>query len=136
MMRDIAERIAWHFLGTPYLWGGDDPSGYDCSGFVIEILKSVGILPGKGDWTADGLWRMFKDQEVPSPARGYLAFWFNDAGRAIHVEFCLDDKLSIGASGGGRNVKTFADAYRKNAYVKIRPIASRRGWVRFVNPFK
>jgi len=51
------------------------------------------------------------------------------------VEFCLSEELSIGASGGGRNVKTFADAYRKNAYVKIRHIASRRGWVRFVDPF-
>jgi len=30
---------------TFYLWGGDDPlAGFDCSGFVIEILKSVGIL--------------------------------------------------------------------------------------------
>jgi len=135
-MRIVAERIALSFLGLPYVWGGDDPvQGFDCSGFVIEILKSVGVLPREGDWTADGLWRRFRDKEVPSPTLGCLVFWFNIEGRAVHVEFCLDDKLAIGASGGGRNVKTMQDAVRQNAYIKIRPILSRGGNKRFADPF-
>jgi len=36
--REIAAKIAWHYLGTPYVWGGDDFSGFDCSGYVIEIM--------------------------------------------------------------------------------------------------
>ncbi|MFC1535727.1 NlpC/P60 family protein, partial [Candidatus Neomarinimicrobiota bacterium] len=49
-MKKIASSIAFHFVGLPYLWGGDDAvAGYDCSGLVIEILKSVGLLQRSGD---------------------------------------------------------------------------------------
>jgi len=46
---------ALSYLGTPYVWGGDDPSGFDCSGFVIECLKSAGILNEREDYTAESL---------------------------------------------------------------------------------
>lgn len=60
---------ALSYLGTPYIWGGDDPSGFDCSGFVIECLKSVGLLSENEDFTADGLYRKFSDL-VPRPTGG------------------------------------------------------------------
>ena len=112
---DIAERVAFGFLGKPYFWGGDDPmQGFDCSGFVIEILKSVGKLPRKGDWTAQGLWDLFHANHVSEPRNGCLVFWKTSNGRMIHVEYCLDDTFSIGASGGnltgsGANTIPFAD---------------------------
>lgn len=126
-LRETALLIAWNHLGgVAYRWGGDDPiEGYDCSGFVIEILQSVGILPLKRDWTAQQLYGHFQDQAVRKPYRGTLAFWANGAGRIFHVELCIDDSLSIGASGGGSSVRTEADAAQKNAFVKIRPIAAR-----------
>ena len=131
--REIALKVAWSFLGKPYLWGGDDPmAGFDCSGFVIECLKSVGRLPRTGDWTANGLYERFK--VVVISYEGCLVFWENN-GRIIHVELCIDDIYAIGFSGGGSDTLTVQDAIKANAYCKVRPFRSRAGLYGFVDPF-
>jgi cell wall-associated NlpC family hydrolase len=125
-------------LGLPYVWGGDDPiRGFDCSGFVIEVLQSVGVLPFPGDWTAQGLWEHFKAARTETPSAGCLVLW-RPAGvdRATHVELCLNDELSIGASGGGSATRTAADAATQNAYVRIRPFRGRGIIKGYVDPFE
>jgi len=127
--------IAMRFLGKFYIWGGDDPSGFDCSGFVIECLKSVGLLPRSGDWTAQSLWNLFQDKKTDFPRGGCLVFWKNNHEKVIHVEICLNDELSIGASGGGSTTITIEDAIKQNAFIKVRPFRSRDNIAGFVNLF-
>lgn len=138
---ELAKKIAFSFLGKPYIWGGDDPiKGFDCSGFIIEILKSVGALPRSGDWTAQGLYDFYIDEDKECaksfPDEGVLVFWCNSNGKMVHVEFCLDTEYSIGASGGSSTVRTELEAVAKNAYVKVRPINSRQGNRFYVYPFR
>jgi peptidoglycan DL-endopeptidase CwlO len=35
--------VAMSYLGTPYVWGGASPGGFDCSGFVMFVFSQVGV---------------------------------------------------------------------------------------------
>jgi cell wall-associated NlpC family hydrolase len=35
--------VAMQYLGTPYVWGGASPGGFDCSGLVMYAFAQVGV---------------------------------------------------------------------------------------------
>jgi cell wall-associated NlpC family hydrolase len=80
----LEERVA-SLLGSPYLWGGRSPAGYDCSAFVQQVLLEQGVtLP-----------RDAKDQcrrcrPVAGAERlGDLAFFRRPGEPASHVGIAL-----------------------------------------------
>ncbi len=120
---------AMRFVGTWYTWGGDDPSGFDCSGFVVEYLKSFGAIPRRSDYTAAQLWLFFENRQYGSPTPGGLIFYRNVGMEICHVEITLDWRYQLGASGGGSRVRSVDDAIAHNAFIKMRPIGSNRGLI-------
>jgi len=131
--RDWMVRTALAYLGTPYRWGGDDPSGFDCSGLAVECLHSVGLME-QVDLTADELYRRLQPHEIENPDKGCLVFWLSPSGQAYHVGLCLDTWFQISAGGGDQFTTTASDAWKKNAYVRIRPIPSSGSRCRFCDP--
>ncbi len=125
--RYVVVEIAESYLGTPYVWGGDDPTGFDCSGLAIECYKSVGVLPRSGDWTADRLMMIFPQIGLNQLQRGDAVFWITDTDnpKAIHVGIALGGGLYIGAEGGGSWATDPGQALKRDAFIKIRPINSR-----------
>ena len=59
-------------LGKPYVWGGNGPLVFDCSGLAIWCLNHGGGLH-IADTTAEGLRHMGKS--VSSPAAGDIVFF-------------------------------------------------------------
>jgi peptidoglycan DL-endopeptidase LytE len=127
---------ALSYLGTPYIWSGDDPSGFDCSGFVLECLKSIGLIDEHVDHTADSLLNRYQSKAVDEPNEGALLFFLNDAGLATHVVICLDEYFQIGANGGTSKTTDLSAAWRDNAFIKIRPIHIKPNRCKIINLFK
>ena len=91
----IAE--AEQYLGTPYVWGGYSPSGFDCSGFVSYVVNNCGAGFSFGRLTAES-WRRQCSIISASQARpGDLIFFqgtYNTSG-ASHVGIYLGDGKMI-----------------------------------------
>lgn len=137
--RDFAVEVLKKFQGIPYRWGGDDPiSGFDCSGLVIEVLKSAGIVDENFDSTANQLSKKFNETDILQ--NGVLVFWdWNKDGVIDHVEMIAHvgdegDIYTIGAAGGGSATTSNQSAALSNAYVKLRPLRS--GFILANDPFE
>lgn len=132
---DILRAYAMSFLGTPYKFGGANRlSGLDCSEFVQELLKSVGIDP-PGDQTAQALFDHFSHNgEWNRHGMGALVFFGKDARNVTHVGMMLDQYRFIEAGGGDRTTKTRQDAEDRGAMVRIRHITHRKDLVAVIKP--
>ena len=88
-------------LGTPYVWGGKRPGGFDCSGFVYYVYGTMGYAMGSDaqQQLKDGL---VVDQEELEP--GDLVFFtgtYWTSGPVSHVGIYVGDGMFIHASNSG-----------------------------------
>lgn len=86
--------VAERFVGAPYLWGGRDSIGLDCSGLVQMSLEAAGVKVLR-----DSSMQAETVGDVVQPAadfsnlkRGDLVFWTG------HVGIMLDEKRLIHAN--------------------------------------
>ncbi len=89
--------IAQFFLNAPYLWGGRNVFGIDCSGFSQIVYKLNGIALAR-----DAYQQAEQGELVDFLAHaqlGDLAFFDNEEGRITHVGIMLNNHEIIHAAG-------------------------------------
>jgi probable lipoprotein NlpC len=90
--------IALSYEGVPYLYGGIDASGFDCSGLVYRVfLQSVGIALPR---TARGQFEFREPIDVSKLQPGDLLF-FNTDGPISHVGIYEGEGRFIHAASDG-----------------------------------
>jgi cell wall-associated NlpC family hydrolase/LysM repeat protein len=103
------------YIGTPYLWGGNTPSGFDCSGFVKYVFAKFGVsLPRTTEtqWTAT--------TTVNSPSIGDLVFFQTYKPGPSHVGIYLGNNKFISAASSGVTISDMTSSYWGPRYLGAR----------------
>ena len=77
-----AVSVAMQYLGTPYVWGGASPGGFDCSGLVVFVYSQLGIsLP---HYTG-ALWNVGTPVSIDQLEAGDLVFFYGLGHVGIYI---------------------------------------------------
>jgi len=114
---------ALSYLGTPYRWGGNGPSSFDCSGFVIYVLRPFGVtLPRRSRDMASSGTHVNRSDVIP----GDLLFFATAGGRTVsHVGLYIGGGQFIHSSSsrtGGVIISNLNSDYFNRTFVTARRV--------------
>jgi cell wall-associated NlpC family hydrolase len=102
-------RTAKRYLGVRYRYGGTNPRGFDCSGYVMYIYRKNGIPMPR---SLSQQYRSGKRISLKRARPGDLVF-FNISGRRIsHVGLYVGNRTFIHAPRTGKRI-SFADMNKR-----------------------
>jgi len=122
----IGEQIvafAEQFLGTPYVWAGSSPSGFDCSGFVSYAFKNFGYTVNR---TAASMYTNGVAVDKSELQIGDAVFFASSSESIGHVGIYIGDGEFIHSSSGCGyvTISGLDESYYSRMYVGARRIAS------------
>ncbi len=116
-----AASIALKFVGVPYVWGGENPSGFDCSGLTMYAYRQVGV--SLSHWTG----YQWKEGTLVDPGQlqpGDLLFFDLRGGTPHHEGMYIGNGLMVQAPHSGdivRVVPLAGGSYETRFVRAVRP---------------
>lgn len=104
-------------LGEAYVWGGTNPGGFDCSGYMQYVYKKEGVQIPR---TANQQSKVGKEVSRFEVKKGDLLFFLTDKSRNIpvtHVGMYLGDDKFIHAASKRKGI--IISSFNKSKYSKL-----------------
>lgn len=114
-VKDIV-KLAEHYLGTPYVWGGTTPKGFDCSGLLQFLYKTEGINIPRTTYDQFQTGQVVKRGQLRAGDAVFFKGSDSKNGLPGHVGIYI---------GGGR----FIEAPHSGAVVRIAKLAGRSDYM-------
>ena len=93
---------ASNLKGTPYLYGGSTPAGFDCSGFTMYCFAKAGVNLSHNAQTQYGQGKHVSKENLK---RGDLVFFGSSTGSISHVGIYVGDGKMIHSPYTGASVR-------------------------------
>ena len=111
MTNVVAE--AANYIGVPYLWGGQTPAGFDCSGLVQYVLRQQGISVPR---TVAQQWNA--GTTVSQPAVGDLVFFETISPGPSHNGIYIGNNQFVhSGSSTGVTIASMNNSYWSQRYI-------------------
>jgi len=120
--RALAE-FALGFRGVPYRLGGDDPSGFDCSGLVHYVFAQYGVLVPR---VVEDQYQVGEKVKTKDIKPGDLIFFSTKGPGASHVAIAVGEDRFVHApnSRGVVRVEALTSDYWGSHYIGARRITT------------
>ncbi len=114
----IVLNTARQYLGVPYVWAGETPDGFDCSGFVQYVFNLHGITLPRNAFQQ---YRMGTAVSTPELQPGDLVFFGTD--RVSHMGIYIGDGQFLHCSTSrGVTVTPLSNTYWAPRYIGARRV--------------
>ncbi|MGB8001219.1 MAG: NlpC/P60 family protein [Anaerobacillus sp.] len=105
-------------IGTPYVWGGTSPDGFDSSGFIQYVFDQAGVDLSR---TERDMWK-FDGTQVDSPSIGDVVFFEGtyDVEGASHSGIYIGDNKIIHAGSDGVQESDLSYDFWQDHYLGVK----------------
>lgn len=101
------------YLTVPYVWGGSNPNGFDCSGFIYYVFNESGHSLKRTN--AAGYYNL--STKITNPQVGDIIYFKNTYAKGItHLGIYMGNGMFIHAGGNQVQISSVNESYWKSHF--------------------